>query len=119
MSIAFQDPQSMTLFDNPPKIGWNSTAAKALTASRAEAYIEYLEHRIEVNDYVKGTQISLKKGRVEGIADRKYMRHDIMPIAVAVRVDRTRSYVFNIKNQTRTVPVPIETALAFVRLMNR
>ncbi len=109
----------MSLFDKRPKVGWNSTAAKALTASRAESYLEYLEHRIDLNDCVKGTQICLKKGKVEGIADRKYMRHDILPIAVAVRVDRTRSYVFNIKNQTRTVPVPIETALAFVRLMNR
>ncbi len=108
----------MTLFDKRPKIGWNSTAAKALTASRAEAYIEYLQHRIELNDYVKGTQICLKKGAIEGTERVRHVR-EVLPVAVAVRVDRTRSFVFNIKNQTKTMPVPIETALAFVRLMNR
>ena len=109
----------MSLFDNPPKIGWTTAAAKGLTADHAQVFLEELEAEIEANDCVKGTQVCVKRGRIEGAAERSYQRHDVLPVAVAVRVDHERSYVYNIKNQTRTATVPIETALAFVRLMNR
>lgn len=108
----------MVLYDNVPKIGWTGTMAKHQTASQAELYLEYLEHRIENDQSVKGTQICVKKGKVEGVAERSYMRHDVLPVAVAIRVDKKRSYVYNIKHETRTITVPTEMALATVRFIN-
>ncbi len=107
----------MSLFDNHPKIAWGTSYAKALTRRNAEAYLEDLEAQIEANDYIKGTQICLKKGRIEGVKPER-RRHEVLPVAVAVRVDKERSLVYNIKHRTSTVPVPTEMALATVRFIN-
>ena len=96
---------------------WPNPINRKITEERANRYLKDLEHRIEVMDSVKGTQVCLMKGRVEGTA-RSYTSRDPLPVAVVVRVDNNRSYVYNLKHLTKTIPVPTEMALATVRFLN-
>jgi hypothetical protein len=84
----------------------------------AKTYLAHLKRVVRGSDRtLRGTKCPPIPGRTEGV-DRVYTIRDEPPVAVVIRVDNKRSYVYNVKNVSKTKPVPTEMAIATVRFLN-